>query len=103
MNQYIIMAYAVWNVIVFFLYGIDKLKAKAGAWRIPEKTLIMCAVFFGALGAYLGMKTFRHKTKHTKFKVLIPLLLVLNIAIIAMFGLAPEKAMKILERLDILF
>ena len=40
MNVYIIGAYIIWNIIVFLLYGVDKLKAKAGAWRIPEKTLL---------------------------------------------------------------
>ncbi|MBQ6902177.1 MAG: DUF1294 domain-containing protein [Oscillospiraceae bacterium] len=100
MNQYVIIAYVVWNFGVFLLYGIDKWKAKAGAWRIPEKTLILCAVFFGAVGAYFGMKKFRHKTKHTKFRVLIPMLVVLNLVIIAAFGIAPEKTLELLKKLD---
>ncbi len=100
MNRYLIVAYVVWNIGVFLLYGIDKWKAKTGRWRIPEKTLILCAVFFGAVGAYFGMKKFRHKTKHTKFKILIPLLMLLNLAIIAAFGIAPEKTMELLRRLD---
>lgn len=100
MNQYLIIAYVVWNIGVFLLYGIDKWKAKTGAWRISEKTLIICAVLFGAVGAYFGMKKFRHKTKHTKFKILIPLLMVLNMVIITAFGIAPEKTIELLERLD---
>ena len=55
------------SVVTFALYGIDKSKAKRGAWRTKEKTLLLCGVFGGAVGAILGMKTFRHKTKHWYF------------------------------------
>ena len=100
MNRYLIFAYIVWNFAVFLLYGIDKWKAKSGKWRIPEKTLILCAVLFGAVGAYFGMKKFRHKTRHTKFKILIPALAVLNVVLIAAFGIAPEKTLEVLNRID---
>ena len=100
MNNYLLFAYAIWNVAVFLLYGIDKWKAKRNAWRIPEKTLILCAVCFGALGAYFGMKKFRHKTRHAKFRILIPALAVLNVALIAAFGIAPEKTLEILKNLE---
>jgi len=89
--MYLIIPYAIWNVIVFLIYGIDKHKAKVNSWRITEKTLIMCAVLLGAVGAYAGMKLFRHKTKHTMFKILIPLLAVANVALLIAFGIAPEK------------
>ena len=69
------------NLFAFVLYGIDKLKAKRGAWRIPEATLLLVAFLGGSLGAFLGMELFRHKTKHAKFKVLVPLFLVLHIAL----------------------
>jgi uncharacterized membrane protein YsdA (DUF1294 family) len=72
----------IWNIIVFFTYGIDKQKAIRGSWRISEKALIMMAFFMGGVGAYLGMEIFRHKTKTTKFKILVPMAIVLNIAII---------------------
>ena len=97
MNIYLIGAYVIWNFIVFLLYGVDKLKAKAGAWRISEKTLILCALFFGAVGAFCGMKVFRHKTKHAKFTILVPLLMVLNIALLIALGIAPEKTMEIID------
>lgn len=100
MNSYFIFAYIIWNFSVFLLYGIDKWKAKKNAWRISEKTLIFCAVSFGAVGAYFGMKKFRHKTRHTKFKILIPALAVLNVALIAALGIAPEKTLEILENLE---
>ena len=73
---------AVWNVIVFFIYGIDKTKAKHGKRRISEKTLMLTAVLMGAPGALLGMTVFRHKTKHIKFKIGVPLLLIVNVAVI---------------------
>ena len=60
------------NVIGFVAMGLDKAKAKAGAWRIPEKTLFGIALAGGGLGVWLGMNSFRHKTKHWYFKYGIP-------------------------------
>ncbi len=71
---------SVWNTVVFVLYGIDKLKARKGAWRISEATLILPAFFFAGVGALLGMVVFNHKTSKTKFRVLIPLAFVINLA-----------------------
>lgn len=65
------------NIIAFAAYGIDKWKAKHSKWRISEMTLIVLAFLGGALGALLGMRVFRHKTQHWKFKILVPLALVL--------------------------
>ena len=72
----------IWNVIVFLTYGIDKLKAIKNGWRISEKALLMMAFCMGGVGAYLGMQTFRHKTKKLKFNILVPLAVIFNIAII---------------------
>ena len=69
------------NLVAFALYGLDKLKAKRGAWRIPEATLLLIAALGGSLGALLGMELFRHKTKHWKFKVLVPLFLAAHITL----------------------
>ena len=60
----------------------DKLKAKRGAWRIPEKTLLGVAAAGGSIGSLIGMYTFRHKTKHIKFTVGIPLILILQLALV---------------------
>ena len=57
------------SLIAFALYGADKSKAKRGAWRIPEATLLGFGFFGGAVGALLGMRLFRHKTKHWYFWV----------------------------------
>lgn len=74
----------VMNLAAFALMGIDKLKAKAGAWRIPEKTLFLVAALFGGLGGTLGMTFFRHKTKHWYFKFGFPALLVIQVALLAL-------------------
>ena len=60
------------NLVSFTLYGLDKLKAKKGLWRIRESTLLLIAALGGSVGALLGMEVFRHKTKHWQFKVLVP-------------------------------
>jgi len=59
----------------------DKLKAKRGAWRIPEKTLLGVAAAGGSIGSLVGMYTFRHKTKHIKFTLGIPLILIAQLAL----------------------
>ncbi len=76
--MYIFYFLIIWNIIVFFLYGLDKRKAKAHKYRISEKILILSSFLFGAIGAVLGMNIFRHKTKHAKFKILIPVSLLFN-------------------------
>lgn len=70
------------NVFAFFLYGIDKWKAKRSKWRIPEMTLLSIAVIGGSVGAWIGMKVWHHKTMHKKFKYAIPLILFAQIAIV---------------------
>lgn len=65
------------NLLSLWMFGIDKYKAKKKKWRTPELSLIVSAAAGGALGAFIGMKLFRHKTKHMKFQVLVPLFLVL--------------------------
>lgn len=60
----------------------DKYKARKNAWRIPEATLLGLAAIGGSLGAWLGMQLFRHKTRHPKFFIGIPVLLVLHITLL---------------------
>lgn len=74
------------NLIVFLLYGIDKAKAKRGQWRIPERTLILLAFFGGAAGAWIGMLLFRHKTQHAKFRILVPIALLLWLGAIGLIA-----------------
>ena len=71
------------NVVTFTVYGIDKSKARRGAWRIPEKTLFLLPLLGGSVGALLGMKVFRHKTKHWYFVWGIPIILLAQTALAA--------------------
>ena len=89
--DYIVYAVFVWNLIVFTLYGMDKRKAKKKKWRISEKGLILPAFFMGSVGALFGMWFFRHKTQHWKFKILLPLAFIFNIAIIAAIYILQSK------------
>ena len=75
---------AAMNVVTFFLYGIDKLKAKKSKWRVKEATLIWMSVFGGSIGALLGMKVWHHKTQHKKFKYGVPLILLAQISLIGL-------------------
>lgn len=70
------------SAVTFYLFGADKRRAAKGAWRIRERTLLLCALCLGAPGGLLGMYLFRHKTRHAKFRILVPLFCVINIALI---------------------
>jgi uncharacterized membrane protein YsdA (DUF1294 family) len=76
----VLAAVIVWNIVTFSLYAIDKAKAKKNQWRISEATLIICAFLMGGIGALLGMHILRHKTQHIKFKLLVPIAVIVNIA-----------------------
>lgn len=70
------------NIIGFLAMGIDKYKARKGAWRISEKTLFMIAVLGGGIGSIAGMYTFRHKTKKNIFTIGMPAILICEIILI---------------------
>ena len=71
------------NLIGFTIMGIDKSKARKQKWRIRESTLFNVAALGGSIGTITGMYTFRHKTKHTSFVDGMPLILIVQIVIIA--------------------
>ena len=73
---------AVINLVTFFVYGIDKWKAKRSQWRVSEAALLGLAVVGGSIGAWLGMKTWHHKTLHRKFRFGVPLILIAQIALL---------------------
>ena len=77
---------AVINIVAFFLYGIDKWKAKRNKWRVTEARLLWIAVAGGSIGALLGMKIWHHKTKHNKFRFGLPAILILHLAAVLAAG-----------------
>lgn len=83
MNVHLIIIYYLLaiNAVAFFAYGIDKLKARKGWWRIPETTLLLLAIIGGSIGAWLGMKVWHHKTMHKKFRYGLPVILLLQLAL----------------------
>ena len=80
---YIVLIYwGVINVVTFFVYGIDKWKASRRAWRIPEATLLGLAAIGGSIGAWLGMRTWHHKTQHKKFLIGVPAIIIIQVLLI---------------------
>ncbi|MBQ7365451.1 MAG: DUF1294 domain-containing protein [Clostridia bacterium] len=73
----------VMNLVSLVAYYADKQKAKKGTWRTPEATLIALAWAFGSIGALVGMYGFRHKTKHIKFIILVPLAFIVHLLLFA--------------------
>ncbi|QDK66385.1 DUF1294 domain-containing protein [Bacillus halotolerans] len=73
------------NLYGFWVMGADKRRAQRHKWRISEDRLWLIAIVFGALGVWLGMQTFRHKTKHASFQYGVPLLLVIEAVLIGIY------------------
>ena len=81
-----VITYLLWylaavNLVAFTVYGVDKAKARRGAWRIPEKTLFLLPLLGGSVGALLGMRVFHHKTKHWYFVWGVPAILLAQLAL----------------------
>jgi len=72
------------NILSFSVYAADKKKAQRHKWRVPEAQLIMLAVVGGSIGALLAMYLLRHKTKHAKFTIGVPLILAAQILLIGL-------------------
>ncbi len=75
------------NVITFVVFGLDKGRAKAGKWRIPERTLLLLSLAGGSLGALAAMLLFRHKTRKAKFVVGVPVMFVVHCVAVGMIWL----------------
>lgn len=82
MIQLILLYLLIINALAFLLMLADKRMAQKNLWRIPESTLLTAAAFGGSIGALAGMYTFRHKTKHLKFTLGVPLILIVQIAFV---------------------
>ena len=81
-----VITYLLWylaavNLVTFTVYGVDKAKARRGAWRVPEKTLFLLPLLGGSVGALLGMRVFHHKTKHWYFVWGVPATLLAQLAL----------------------
>ena len=81
MVQLFITWFILINLTGFTVCAVDKYKARRGKWRIPEKTLFGIALIGGAAGVYLSLLLFRHKTRHLRFMLGIPLILVIHAGI----------------------
>ena len=81
MHQYSMYYLFAINIVSFFLYGIDKYKAKKNKWRISEASLLLMAVIGGSIGAWVGMRIWHHKTMHKKFKYGIPVIIIFQVAL----------------------
>ena len=80
--KYLFIYLAGINIVLFYVMGIDKSRARHHKWRISERSLFRLAVLGGAAGGCLGMLAFRHKTKHPSFQWGFPFLLVVQAAVV---------------------
>ncbi|MCI9464522.1 MAG: DUF1294 domain-containing protein [Lachnospiraceae bacterium] len=87
--SYIVLYLTIVNLAGFFIMGIDKLRARKRAFRIPESTLFVIALMGGSLGTTIGMHLFHHKTRHWYFLYGMPAILFLQIAIVALLIYSP--------------
>lgn len=88
MYKYILIYLVIINLLGAFVNIIDKQKAKHKKWRIPEATLWLFGILGGSFGSYITMKAIRHKTKHKAFMIGMPLLTVIQTAILIYFFVA---------------
>lgn len=85
MNNYIyafILYFLLINIVSIILTVGDKHKAKRGSFRIPEKVLFMFSFLGGSVGMYITMRAIRHKTKHKKFMIGLPIIILVQIVFI---------------------
>ncbi len=83
-SKLVLIYLALIGVVAIFITIADKSAAKRGKWRVPEATLMLIGLFGGALPMFVTMKTIRHKTKHMKFMIGLPLEIALHAAIICL-------------------
>ena len=81
----ILLYLLIMNAAGFLVMTADKLFAKSNAWRVPERNLLGIAAIGGSIGVWLAMYTVRHKTKHIKFVIGVPVILALQIGLVLYF------------------
>jgi len=94
--MYIAIYFAGVNLAGFLAFAFDKSKARRNAWRIPEATLFLFAIFGGSIGSLLGMYTFRHKTQKPKFYIGIPVILGIQVIIVLYFLFLSNYSFRIM-------
>ena len=80
----LICYFVIVNIVGFAVMGIDKGRARRGAWRISEASLFLTAIIGGSIGCIAGMQVFRHKTKHWYFKYGMPAILVVQVVVLVL-------------------
>lgn len=80
--RYLMYYLIIINIAAWIMYGFDKWKAKSGAWRIPERTLLLTALAGGSVGALAGMLLFHHKTRKPKFMIGVPVMFAAHCVIV---------------------
>lgn len=78
MNTLVLLYFFIINLVGFLLMLVDKRRSINREWRISERTLFIVSIIGGAIGSYVGMQIFRHKTKHLKFTVGIPIIIIIQ-------------------------
>ena len=73
------------NIVTFLLYALDKYKAVRHVWRIPESVQLLAVLLGGGIGAVMGMQLCRPKTRHVKFRVGVPLIILLQMGLVIYF------------------
>ncbi len=85
LSNLIIIYFAVISLVAAVMTVADKIFAKKGMWRIPEATLMLVGLLGGALAMFITMRTVRHKTKHKKFMIGLPLMIALHAALVCFY------------------
>ena len=86
MTDLVLLLLLLTNTASFLLMGEDKRRAQRGKWRSPERTLFLSAALFGGLGGVLGMHIFHHKTRHLRFRLGFPALLLVQVVLVGLWA-----------------
>lgn len=78
MNKLILLYFVIVNLVGFLIMLVDKRRSINHEWRISERTLFIVSIIGGSIGSYLGMQLFRHKTRHLKFTLGIPIIIIIQ-------------------------
>ncbi len=84
MDSYFYIYIIIINIAAFVISGFDKNAARKNMWRVPEMTLFLISAAGGSIGMYVSMRVFRHKTKHLRFMIGIPLIFILQLVLLYM-------------------